>query len=149
VRIPSRLAVYATARAAALLGAARALNREGSVGAVQPLLLRMAEVDDGRARRAGAARIAKAHARVARVGSASCLERSLALWADLRAIGEPVELRVGVSLQDRFRAHAWVELDGVVVNDDDDVATRFVVIAEDLTRALERVNDRRFDGERP
>jgi hypothetical protein len=50
-------------------------------------------------------------------GRARCLEQSLTLLACLRRRGVLAELRLGVRPY-RFRAHAWVELDGVVLNDD-------------------------------
>ena len=49
-------------------------------------------------------------------GRAECLERSLLLYWVLRRRGVPVDLRLGVQLYP-FLAHAWVEYDGVVVND--------------------------------
>ncbi len=52
----------------------------------------------------------------------SCLERSLTLWWLLRREGIAGELHVGARKQsNHFEAHAWVELDGQVLNDDDDV----------------------------
>jgi len=44
-------------------------------------------------------------------GRFACLERSVVLFVLLRRTGLPVELRIGVQPH-RFRAHAWVELDG-------------------------------------
>lgn len=56
----------------------------------------------------------------------TCLPRSLVLWHMLRRRGEPAELRIGVRAADgHFIAHAWVERDGVVVNDAPDIAQRF------------------------
>jgi len=50
----------------------------------------------------------------------ACLERALALWWLLRWRHFPAELRIGARRQDgRFEAHAWIELDGVVLNDKD------------------------------
>jgi Transglutaminase-like superfamily len=52
----------------------------------------------------------------------NCLERSLVLWFLLRRRGLPAELRIGARKQDaRFEAHAWVELEGHVLNDSDSV----------------------------
>lgn len=56
----------------------------------------------------------------------NCLSRSLAVLWFLRRSGHAPDLRLGVSLAGgAFAAHAWVELDGVVLNDRRDVATRF------------------------
>lgn len=49
---------------------------------------------------------------------ANCLEQSLALWWLLRRRGIGAELRVGARKNDgRFEAHAWVELNGAILND--------------------------------
>jgi Transglutaminase-like superfamily len=57
----------------------------------------------------------------------SCLERSMVLCWLLRSRGIPAELRVGAHRQaTRFEAHAWVECEGVVLNDSDDVHLHFV-----------------------
>jgi hypothetical protein len=50
--------------------------------------------------------------------SAQCLHRSLALYLWLRRDGINCTVKVGVrKLSGEFKAHAWVELDGEVVND--------------------------------
>lgn len=56
----------------------------------------------------------------------NCLSRSLGLyWLMLKAGYSPV-LRLGVSLADgTFAAHAWVEHDGVVLNDSQNVSERY------------------------
>jgi hypothetical protein len=52
------------------------------------------------------------------VGHHSCLEESLALWWLLGRQGIASELRIGVRKQDqKFEAHAWVEHEGVAVNE--------------------------------
>jgi hypothetical protein len=56
----------------------------------------------------------------------TCLDRSLALWALLRCQGIDSDLHLGVRKdQGNFEAHAWVEIDGRVINDTDDVRQRF------------------------
>jgi hypothetical protein len=65
---------------------------------------------------------------VARRGpySATCLPRSLTLWWLLRRRGIDSYLRIGVRKEaGRLEAHAWVELQGLVLNDDTDVRKRF------------------------
>jgi hypothetical protein len=49
----------------------------------------------------------------------TCLHRSLATWQLLRREGIPCRLRLGASDrgEERFEAHAWVEFDGVAVNE--------------------------------
>jgi hypothetical protein len=50
--------------------------------------------------------------------STNCLERSLVLWWLLRRLGISAELRIGARKEvGRFEAHAWVEVDSVVLND--------------------------------
>ena len=56
----------------------------------------------------------------------TCLHRSLTLWWLLRRQGIASELRIGVRKQEgRFEAHAWVEHEGVALNDGLDVGLRF------------------------
>lgn len=55
----------------------------------------------------------------------NCLSRSVALWWMLRRGGVDATLQLGVSLAGRFAAHAWVEADGQVLNDTQDVTTRY------------------------
>jgi hypothetical protein len=63
-----------------------------------------------------------------------CLTRSLALGWFLRRRGIPFDIRVGVPSgkgfldsgeAPDFTAHAWVETQGVVLNDRDDIASEF------------------------
>lgn len=79
--------------------------------------------------------LARAHAIVRLVQGAAawsvhrptCLHRSLTLWWLLRRQGIASELRIGVRKeQGRFEAHAWVEREGVALNDGSDVSSRFV-----------------------
>src|SRR5688572_21035598 len=59
---------------------------------------------------------------------ANCLERSLVLWWFLHRRGLEGELRIGVRRDERTRAldfHAWIEHDGVVVNDRADIRQRY------------------------
>lgn len=69
-------------------------------------------------------------------GGASCLVRSLALLGLLHRGGTAAELRVGVGrTAPRLEAHAWVEVDGVPVNDAPDVAARYPPFAGSLLGA--------------
>lgn len=73
---------------------------------------------------AGAAEVRRIADRVAVVaaffpGRVLCLEQSLALYWLLRRRGAAVKLRVGVHPAP-FAAHAWIEYEGVPVNEDDD-----------------------------
>ena len=57
---------------------------------------------------------------------ANCLKKSLVLWILLRDRGIISEIRIGVQRESTsFAAHAWVESQGVVLNDSDDVHQRF------------------------
>jgi Transglutaminase-like superfamily/Coenzyme PQQ synthesis protein D (PqqD) len=83
-------------------------------------------------RNAGAHEVATVCAAVDRAARfypkrAWCLQRSAATAAWLRARGCPAELVVGVKPLP-FMAHAWVELDGKVVNDVPQVKRRYEVI---------------------
>lgn len=56
-----------------------------------------------------------------------CLQRSAALLLILRLLGIPVEMVIGVQ-KVPFQAHAWVELDGAVINDRPAVKRSFVAM---------------------
>jgi hypothetical protein len=63
---------------------------------------------------------------------ANCLQRSVVLWWFLARRGLASDLRIGVrrrpdapSASRSMDFHAWVELDGVVLNDGPDVRERF------------------------
>lgn len=58
-------------------------------------------------------------------GRAECLEQSLTLYLLLRRRGVAVELRLGVQPYP-FAAHAWVEHDGVPLNDRAEMLTSYV-----------------------
>lgn len=57
-----------------------------------------------------------------------CLRRSAAMTWMLRRHGQPAELVIGASIIP-FGAHAWVELDGRIINDDENrVRARYAVL---------------------
>ena len=61
---------------------------------------------------------------------ARCLPRSLVLWHFLRHRGMSAEIRLGVSklAYGNLSAHAWVELDGLPLNDGADVFERYAAL---------------------
>lgn len=61
---------------------------------------------------------------------AQCLSRSLVLCHLLRSRGLPAEIRLGVSTpgDGKLIAHAWVELDGLPLNDGADVSRRYAAL---------------------
>jgi hypothetical protein len=70
---------------------------------------------------------------------ATCLPQSLTLWLLLRRRGIASSLRIGVRKEiSRLDAHAWVEIDGIVVNDRMDVPDRFVPFAGAILAVEER-----------
>lgn len=84
--------------------------------------------------RADGAAAALAPAELARLVDAAaarlrvrCLARSLALWQLLRHRGTSTEIRLGVSkLADgSLAAHAWLEFEGLPLNDNADVLERY------------------------
>jgi len=55
------------------------------------------------------------------IGSPTCLEKSLALWWLLERQQIPVALRIGTRTSNgAFEAHAWVEQDGAVLDDEEE-----------------------------
>lgn len=71
---------------------------------------------DGDPARVAAAEYAVAMAAALYPGRALCLERSLALYWQLRGRGVAVRFRMGVQMYP-FAAHAWVEHRGAPIND--------------------------------
>ena len=65
---------------------------------------------------------------------ATCLDRSVFLWFLIDQRGLDGRIRIGAAFDgDRLEGHAWVEVDGNVVNDAPDIAARFSVFDEDPT----------------
>ena len=61
----------------------------------------------------------------------TCLVRSAALWFLLRRQGIGSEIRIGVSQQEStFKAHAWVESNGIVLNDRNDIHNQFAAFEQ-------------------
>jgi hypothetical protein len=61
------------------------------------------------------------------IARGNCLSKSMVLWHLLRWQGLEATLHVGGRKDGvMFKAHAWVELDGVAINDSADVRERFV-----------------------
>ena len=59
----------------------------------------------------------------------SCLQKSFSLWMMLRKVGIDSDLMIGINnITKDFSAHAWVELEGNVLNDKPDISNDFTVI---------------------
>ena len=72
-------------------------------------------------------RLAARHA----LGAPTCLPQSLGCWWLLRRQGIESDLRIGTRKENGlFEAHAWVEYQGLVLNDRSDVQQRFTPFAE-------------------
>ncbi|HVL68889.1 MAG TPA: lasso peptide biosynthesis B2 protein [Vicinamibacterales bacterium] len=126
----------ATLAAALLIPAARlALRTRGAAWTTdrllrRPLGARVGGLDD----LASARELARAVGRASNNGpyAGNCLSRSLALLWMLRGRGIVGELRYGARTADgKLEAHAWVELNGRVLNDRQDVETRFARFGSD------------------
>jgi hypothetical protein len=66
--------------------------------------------------------------------TSTCLEKSLALWWLLGRQGIASELRIGArKVQDKFEAHAWVEREGVALNEPDDPHRHYAPFDEPLS----------------
>ena len=64
-------------------------------------------------------------------GPATCLTRSLLLRWLLRRYGMTSDLRIGVRFEEGvLAAHAWVEKDGIPVNDSPEVVARFAAFEQ-------------------
>ncbi|MEO8453250.1 MAG: lasso peptide biosynthesis B2 protein [Gemmatimonadota bacterium] len=62
-------------------------------------------------------------------GRAVCLEQSVALYIVLRRRGHPAALRIGVQPYP-FQAHAWIELDGRALFENEEVLHKYVPFPE-------------------
>jgi hypothetical protein len=69
----------------------------------------------------------------------NCLERSMTLWWLLRRVGIDAELHVGGRKEGgEFAAHAWVELDGRVLNDSAEIQQHYARFDAPIVAAPER-----------
>src|ERR1700676_195753 len=65
------------------------------------------------------------------LGTATCLERSLALWWLLERQGIASSVRIGTrKTGQKFEAHAWVECDGVALNEPEEVHKHYAAFDE-------------------
>lgn len=62
----------------------------------------------------------------------ACLPRSMVLCRLLRLEGIGCDLRLGACVENRrLYAHAWVEVDGVIVNDSEKIRERFTPLTKE------------------
>jgi Transglutaminase-like superfamily len=67
-------------------------------------------------------------------GNPTCLEQSLALWFLLQRQSIPAQLRIGVRKQpEKFEAHAWVECDGVALNQGEEVHRHYAAFEAEFS----------------
>lgn len=75
------------------------------------------------------------------VARGNCLSKSIVLCHLLRRIGLPATLRVGGRKEGlQFGAHAWVELNGIVIDDPESIHMDFVPFSE--TKSGVWINER-------
>jgi hypothetical protein len=66
--------------------------------------------------------------------SSTCLEKSLVLWWLLGRQGIASELRIGArKVQDKFEAHAWVERQGIAVDDPQQLHRHYAAFDDTLS----------------
>lgn len=63
---------------------------------------------------------------------ATCLRKSLVLWFFLRRQGIDTQVRIGVRNAGEFQAHAWVEYQGKVLGDRQDVRDQYAIFEHPL-----------------
>jgi hypothetical protein len=62
-----------------------------------------------------------------------CLEQSVVLWRLLLRKHMPAELHIGARQSDKgFEAHAWVEIQGNIANDTNDVLSDYAPFKKDI-----------------
>ena len=68
------------------------------------------------------------------IGNSSCLDESLVLWYLLRSQGVATSLRIGVRKEnEEFAAHAWVEHEGVALNQKEEIHRHYVAFDREFT----------------
>lgn len=68
------------------------------------------------------------------IARGNCLSKSVALWWLLKRKNISAELRIGARKAGReLEAHAWVELDGQILNDADDVRDSYAAFDGPMT----------------
>ena len=68
------------------------------------------------------------------LGPSCCLTRSLMLWWWLRRYGMSSDLRIGVRFESgELRAHAWVALGGIPINDRPDVVAQYAAFDQPVS----------------
>ena len=76
---------------------------------------------------------------------ATCLPQSMVLWRFLQGQGIGCDLRLGARQENgNFEAHAWVEVDGVALNDAADVGERFRTLEPEVRGQRSEVRRREF-----
>ena len=113
-----------------LLPAAALSLRACGMARTKALLERLGRAGSGDARALEPREIARLVDAAATLLRARCLPRSLVLWHFVRDHGAPAEIRLGVSrLADGgLSAHAWLEYDGLPLNDHADVLQRYAAL---------------------
>jgi hypothetical protein len=73
------------------------------------------------------------------IGISSCLEESLVLWYLLRTEGISACLRIGVRKEKgEFAAHAWVEHEGVALNQKEEMHRHYAAFEQEFTPQAEQ-----------
>lgn len=68
------------------------------------------------------------------IGNSSCLDESLVLWYLLRSQGVATSLRIGVRKEnEEFAAHAWVEHEGVALNQKEEIHRHYAAFDREFT----------------
>jgi hypothetical protein len=66
-------------------------------------------------------------------GQSTCLEQALLLWYLLQTQGIPATVKIGVRKQsDKFEAHAWVEQNGLALNQLDEQHHHYAAFDSEL-----------------
>lgn len=127
-------------RAVVLLPMVRiSLRTRGYKKTQERLDRRLARIDSFRNAGDGIARIERTCGMVRAaahygIGNSSCLDESLVLWYLLRSQGVATSLRIGVRKEnEEFAAHAWVEHEGVALNQKEEIHRHYVAFDREFT----------------
>ena len=74
------------------------------------------------------------------LGHPTCLEQSLVLWYLLESQGIPARFRIGVRKVDgKFEAHAWVEHEGIALNQAEEVHQHYAAFEGEFADLPEEI----------
>lgn len=74
--------------------------------------------------------------------SSTCLSRSITIYWIMQRQNIPVDLQIGFRIREKIlEGHAWIELDGQVLNDDGEVQSLYTIIDNKNITNTQKLNN--------